>query len=293
MTLLRSTTSLCLIALGLAFAPAAAQAQFGRNLFNNPCCNVCKQTVCCCSQRTRPVIETRMRPQQCVTYQDRKRVACRTEAYCETVPVTKVDCVTVDEGCYQMVWVPKPVTKSIPRTEYHQRTAYRTVPYEVCEKVPVTYTQMVPEQTIRYVTEHVAVTTTAPVPLCMPQPACPPASACGPFGIPSVTPGFGGGVPGIPGINAPLGTPAGFGNGPVAVPYSAMKEGVMPMTTVSATPSPAATGLVPDARYAEVHPQAMTQVPLKGTSANFTGYVKPASAQFRAPSAIAVPRRTR
>jgi hypothetical protein len=65
--------------------------------------------------------------------------------------VTKYNCVTVDEGHYQTIWVPKPVAKQIPRTEYQQRVGCRTVPYEVTQKVPQVSTICVPEHRVRYV----------------------------------------------------------------------------------------------------------------------------------------------
>ena len=60
----------------------------------------------------------------------------RQEQYCVNVPVTKFNCVTVDEGCYKMVWCPRPVVKQIPYTEYHQQVCSRCVPYTVTQCVP-------------------------------------------------------------------------------------------------------------------------------------------------------------
>jgi hypothetical protein len=79
------------------------------------------------------------------------RTAVRQEAYCETVPTTCVENVTRDEGCYQMVWVPKPVTRQVAKTVYQQRTAYRNVPYQYTVQVPQMNTRVVPEQSVRYV----------------------------------------------------------------------------------------------------------------------------------------------
>ena len=106
------------------------------------------------------------------------------------------------------------------------------MPVEVCEKVPVVTSHIVPEQTIRYVTEHRSVTTTPPVPLCPPvnpcPPACPPVNPCPPGGV-GFGPGVGGiGVPGVRGGIAP-----GYGPGgasPVAIPYSVMKDQPAPAT---------------------------------------------------------------
>ncbi len=79
----------------------------------------------------------------------------RKEAYTETVPVTKLETVTVDEGGYQMVWVPKPVTKQIAKTTYTQQLKTREIPYQVTRAVPQTVTRMVPYQTVQHVTEIV------------------------------------------------------------------------------------------------------------------------------------------
>jgi len=77
----------------------------------------------------------------------------RNEQYTECVPQTTMECITVDEGCYQMVWVPKPVTKQVPKTVMTQRVACRSVPYTVTRNVTECTTQCVPIQTTRYVCE--------------------------------------------------------------------------------------------------------------------------------------------
>ena len=76
--------------------------------------------VCTCTTY-KPVCDTCYHQQPVVTYHDVCRTCYRQEPYCVTVPVTKVDCVTCDEGCYKMVWCPHIVTKQVPRTEYHQQ----------------------------------------------------------------------------------------------------------------------------------------------------------------------------
>jgi hypothetical protein len=78
-----------------------------------------------------------------------------------------VENVTRDEGCYQMVWVPKPVTRQVAKTVYQQRTAYRNVPYQYTVQVPQVNTRVVPEQSVRYVQK--TQTFTEPM-----QPICPP-----------------------------------------------------------------------------------------------------------------------
>lgn len=98
-----------------------------------------------------PVVETRYRQENYMTCRTECRTALRQEAYCETVPTTCIENVTQDEGCYQMVWVPKPVTRQVAKTVYQQRTAYRNVPYQYTVQVPQMNTRVVPEQTVRYV----------------------------------------------------------------------------------------------------------------------------------------------
>lgn len=94
-----------------------------------------------------------------------------------TVPVTKVDCVTVDEGCYKMVWCPRPVVKQVPRTEYHQQVCSRCVPYTVSQCVPHVTTQVVPECHMRYVPcTHTFLKPACPP--CAPCPCCPAAGPC-------------------------------------------------------------------------------------------------------------------
>jgi hypothetical protein len=98
-----------------------------------------------------PVVETRYRQEQVVTARSVVETHYRNEAYTETVPVTAFDNVTVDEGGYQQVWVPKIVCKQVPKTVYQQRQACRTVPYQVSKCVPEISTRTVPFQTVRYV----------------------------------------------------------------------------------------------------------------------------------------------
>ncbi|MFO1023399.1 MAG: hypothetical protein U0903_22310 [Planctomycetales bacterium] len=122
-------------------------------------CTKCKKPKCkCCCPPAQPVQMT-MKPVYETCYRKEQQVTCRQfvethmrdETYLETIPVTKYDCVTVDEGCYQQIWVPKLVTKQVPRTEYVNRTACRQVPYQVTKNVPEMTTKMVPYQRVRYV----------------------------------------------------------------------------------------------------------------------------------------------
>jgi hypothetical protein len=105
----------------------------------------------------RPVYETQYRPQQVVTNRTGVETQYRSEAYAETVPVQTMKQITVDEGNWQQVWVPKPVTKQIAETTYQQRMACRTVPQQVSRIVPEVSTTMVPYQTVRYVAQQTCV----------------------------------------------------------------------------------------------------------------------------------------
>lgn len=114
-----------------------------------------------------PVVETRYRKENYTTCRTECRTAYRQEAFCETVPTTCVENVTRDEGCYQMVWVPKPVTRQVAKTVYQQRTNYRTVPYQYTVQVPELKCRVVPEQRVRYVQKTQT--------FCEPmKPLCPP-----------------------------------------------------------------------------------------------------------------------
>lgn len=49
------------------------------------------------------------------------------QAVIQQIPVTSYQQVTVDEGSYQMVWVPRPVTRTIAQTVLQPQIAYRDV----------------------------------------------------------------------------------------------------------------------------------------------------------------------
>ena len=140
-----------------------------------PCCNPCPPPDICTCTTFKPVCETCYRTQQCVGYHNVCKTCYRQEPYCVTVPVTKFNCVTVDEGCYKMVWCPRPVVKQVPYTEYHQQVCSRCVPYTVTQCVPHVTTQVVPECHVRYVPcTHTYLK--PPCPTCAPCPCCPAAA---------------------------------------------------------------------------------------------------------------------
>jgi hypothetical protein len=125
----------------------------------NCCCQNCRKPCCQCNCRApvapqtayQPVVETQYAQQPVLQQRDVVATEYRNEAVLETVPATTIENVTVDEGSYQTVWVPRLTTKAVARTTYQTRTAYRTVPYQVTRRVSEYATQSVPYQTVRYV----------------------------------------------------------------------------------------------------------------------------------------------
>lgn len=145
------------------------EAQVFRRAHRHGCCATCDmpQAQCTCTQ-TRPVVQTELRQQQVTTYRDVTETHVRNETIVQNVPITTCKNVTVDEGGYQMVWVPRPVTKQVAQTVIQQQTAVRAVPYQVTRRVPQISTQLVPVQTVHHVTENVpmmAMAMPAPIPV--------------------------------------------------------------------------------------------------------------------------------
>lgn len=105
-------------------------------------------------QSYRPVYDTTYRTQQVIAYQDVVRTEVRKEQQLVQVPVTTQRQITVDEGSYQMVWVPRQVTRNVQETILQQQVVEREVPYQVVQRVPQIVTQVIPEQTVRYVPEQ-------------------------------------------------------------------------------------------------------------------------------------------
>lgn len=151
---------LCLVTALPAVAPA--------RMFRNPCCcQTCLQPCggCTCGHAPplqmqtqavpqtsyQPVVDTQYVQQPVTTYRDVVETQYRTEAVNETVPSVSYENVTRDEGGYQTVWVPRPVTRQMARTTYQTRTSYRQVPYQVTRRVAEQGMQTVPTQSMRYV----------------------------------------------------------------------------------------------------------------------------------------------
>ena len=129
------------------------------------CCESCRQPAarCCCARpMLRPVVQTEYTQRQVLREREQVATEYRTEPVQERVPATIVENVTVDEGGYQTVWVPRLTTKAVPRTVWQNRTSYRTVPYQVTRRVPEYAWETVPRQVVRYVPADSAIIAQAP-----------------------------------------------------------------------------------------------------------------------------------
>ncbi len=230
-----STLRCCLVLVSTGLVcPNVVQAQLVRNIFDNCGCPICQHPCpqCICTAMN-PVVETQYRQQQVVTYRDVPQTELRQEAYWETVPVTTYESVTVDEGMYQTVWVPKLVTKQIPKTIQQKQLAYRTVPYQVTRRVPQVSIQLVPQQHVRYVPQqYQTVLNTPGWTTCLPLTAAvrPP--------ITTIVPRITSAVPASPPTNIAT-------MPPITVP---------PTRTAQAEPELAA-GPVPDPRFSDTPAQ--------------------------------------
>lgn len=146
--------------------PATASAQFGVPGWNR--CNTCRVPAPPVVRVAPPVVQTQICPQvqttyrqeQFTTYQPVTRTYTRRVATSVDVPVTTHKQVTVDEGSYKMVWVPKMTTKTVAETHIQKQVRYQDVPYQVVENVPQVHTRIVPQQTVHYQARTVAVAPT-------------------------------------------------------------------------------------------------------------------------------------
>lgn len=120
----------------------------------------------CTITRPRPVVTTQMQPQQVTTFCDVTETRMTQKQIVQNVPVTTCKNVTTDEGGYQMVWVPKPVTRQVAETRIHQQVQTVSVPVQVSRRVPQVSTQMVPVQSVQYVNETVPLQMTAMASAC-------------------------------------------------------------------------------------------------------------------------------
>ena len=122
-----------------------------------------------------PVVETRLRAEPALTLGTEPRIGYRPEAQLTTAPVTTFHNVTVDEGHYQTVWVPRPVVRPIARTTWQPQISYRSVPYVYAEPVAQWTTRLVGEQSVRYVPQTQLVGIARNVSPCVALPAAAPA----------------------------------------------------------------------------------------------------------------------
>lgn len=169
---------------------------------------------CCCPPP--PVVQTQLVPQtttilcpqQVTTLESVTCTQIRRESQVVDVPVTTCRQVTVDEGGYQTVWVPKLVTKTVPQTTIQKQVQYRDVPYQVVQQVPRVHTQMVPQQ----------VTTLVPQTTIIGPPNCGPAGVMGPpvMAPPSVMPSP---VMPVPAVQPGVPVPSSSMLSPVPQPY--------------------------------------------------------------------------
>ena len=192
----------------------------------------------CTISQTRPVVTTQLRPQSVTTFRDVTETQMQQKQVVENVPVTTTKNVTVDEGGFQMVWVPKPVTKQVAETTLQQQVKTVSVPVQVTRRVPQMATQMVPVQSVQYVTEHVPVQAMA-----IARPAC---STCGnsqAFGMPLFAPQI------------------GYAPAYQAVPYA---TAVIPQTPVSTIPAQQTASISVPA-YQPTAPVQQETVPARST----------------------------
>lgn len=186
----------------------------------------------CTVSQTRPVVTTQLRPQQVTTYRDIVETKVQRQQVVENVPVTTCKNVTVDEGGYQMVWVPKPVTKQVAETSVRQQVKTVDVPVQVTRRVPQQTTQLVPVQSVQYVTQQVPVQAMA-----IGRPACDTCDRGQAFGMPLLAPQFG--------QMAPVYQPAPFAT--ATIPQYPAANSMAPQTASVQTPAfqPNSTSLKP------------------------------------------------
>lgn len=140
---LRAPLAWSLFALAI---PATGEAQLFPGL--NPCQTCAPPPRVVPMAPVCPQVQTTLRAEPVVTYQPVTRTQIRRESYAVDVPVTTQRQVTVDAGGYQMVWVPKMVTKTVAETHLQRQVHQRDVPYQVVEQVPRVSTRLVPQQTL-------------------------------------------------------------------------------------------------------------------------------------------------
>ncbi|HUG92555.1 MAG TPA: hypothetical protein VML55_17075 [Planctomycetaceae bacterium] len=144
-----SAVVLCLGVSLVVPPPSAAQSILVPVASSCPHCRAAGRLCTCTTWQ--PVVETRLRAEPALTVRAEPRLGYRSEAQLTSTPVTTVRSVIVDEGQYQTVWVPRPVTRQIAETTWQPQVSYRSVPFVYSEPVAQLSTRLVPEQTLRYV----------------------------------------------------------------------------------------------------------------------------------------------
>ena len=252
--------------------PTVTQAQC-RNCA--PVANYAPVANCAISQ-TRPVVTTQLRPQQVTTYRDVTETHLQRQQVVENVPVTTCKNVTVDEGGYQMVWVPKPVTKQVTQTTVRQQVKTVEVPVQVTRRVPQLTTQMVPVPSVQYVTQQVPVQM-----MTMARPACDACSNNQAFGLPLLAPQIGG--------YAPMYQPAPDAS--AMVPQYTAINSMAPQTVQVPVPAyqPAPAAVVPRSAASDVYETVPArEVPLPKDEVTAPAPVRKTSMFTGVPSAAAV-----
>jgi len=138
----------------VAIAPLAARAGMGHRRCGGHCgrctrafaacqcaqpfCSICQMAPSGCNcQQPAIVGQAQVTTLQPVVMQPVVRTEIRRQAQVVDVPVTTLKQVTVDEGAYQTVWVPKLTTKTVAETSVQKQVRYQDVPYQVVQQVPV------------------------------------------------------------------------------------------------------------------------------------------------------------
>jgi len=76
-----------------------------------------------------------------ITLQPVTRMESQRQAQIVDVPVTSYQRVTVDEGAYQTVWVPKLTTKTVASTTIQKQVQYQDVPVHVVQQIPMQFSR--------------------------------------------------------------------------------------------------------------------------------------------------------
>lgn len=185
----------------------------------------------CVITRPRAVLSTQFQQQQVMTYRDVPETSVCQKQVVENVPITTCKNVTVDEGRYQMVWVPKPVTRQVAQTVVQQQVRIVSVPVQTIRRVPQMSTRVVPVQSVSYVEETVPVQMTAFASSC---------STCGQsIGSSIFAPQISSTIlaPQISSIPAPYSAASVPSMPPIMISPTQTAQGPIPSSTLDAIPS--------------------------------------------------------